>query len=877
MTGGSVRPGPQVDSWIRQIHKELAAGLDVEAAVVEARASFEAMTGRPLEGTQFTHWQDAATEVRRALSTPIDFLEPHSLRRPRRPDWYRGPSPEDAHWPSLKAYLLSRRRWDPVTVDTIDSTSTEVVRLLENPAQHVFSGRGLVLGHVQSGKTANMLAVIAKAVDAGYKFVIILAGLTNSLRRQTQGRFELDLRNRNPEAWHLHTSWNDDGDFREPPNTWFSTMDQAQVAIIKKNVTPLGRLIQTIERTPDRARRRMPVLIIDDECDQASVNASGSQFDATAINSAVRRLLKLLPRAQYIGYTATPFANVLINPSTPQGQMDDLYPQDFITALPLPKGYFGGEALFGRDPVDADEEAPSEQGFDMIREVPIADVAAVRPPGAKDRETFEPGIPASLGDALHYYVLAAAARYARGQSDQHCSMLVHTTVYNITHERMAEAIKAWLAGLRATLGDPEVEFRLHAVWVSEQHRVDPGRFGLETVTYDDLRPHLPRLLGDLEVVIENSTSETRLDFDNGPRRYIVVGGSVLARGLTIEGLTVSYFVRSSSQYDTLLQMGRWFGYRPGYEDLPRIWMTADLATAFRDLALVEAEIRADIAEYVRRDETPADFAVRIRQIPGMAITAAAKMIAAESCDISFSGEHLQTIRFMHRDAESLKANWRAGATLADRAGESSSLASAPGGGRLFRAVPLEAVQEFLRTYAAARADRLGRDLLAWIEAEHEADSGAFATWNVGVVEPANASLSGMPLGAFGQVGMVNRSRLKAPRPDGAADIKALMSRRDVLLDTGGKAADKDWSALKRQRQQLVGSDIPLILFYAIDPASRPAEDSMYRAPLEAAGDMLGVGIVLPNRGALRSYVRVKIDPSDAESEDVLADIDPDHA
>ncbi len=874
MTDSGARPNPQVDGWIRQIHKELAAGLDLEAAILEARASFEALTGTPLSGAQTTHWMDAANEVRRSLSTPVDFLEPHSIRRPRRPDWYGGPATTDAHWPALKAYLLSRKGWDPETVDKIDTTSTEVVRLLENPAQPVFSGRGLVLGYVQSGKTANMLAVIAKAVDAGYKFVIILAGLTNSLRRQTQGRFERDLRARNPEGWHLHTSLNDDGDFREPPNTWFSTMDQAQVAVIKKNVTPLKRLIQTIERTPDRLRRRMPVLIIDDECDQASVNASGSQFDATAINGYIRRLVQLLPRAQYVGYTATPFANVLINPVTPQGQMDDLYPQDFITALPLPKGYFGGEALFGRDPIDADDEKPTEQGFDMVRDVPAAEVAAVRPPGARDRDSFDPTIPPSLDDALHYFVLAMSARHARGQADRHCTMLVHTTVYNITHERMADAVRSWLATLRTTLGDRDLESRLEAIWVDETSRVDSGRFGLEPVPYSELRPHLPAGLAELEVVIENSTSDTRLDFDSGPRKYVVIGGCVLARGLTIEGLTVSFFVRSSSQYDTLLQMGRWFGYRPGYEDLPRIWMTADLATAFRDLALVEAEIRTDISEYIRRDETPADFAVRIRQIPGMTITAAAKMIAAESCDISFSGDHLQTIRFLHRDAGRMTANWQAASRLADRASAEARV-SVASGGRLFRGVPLDAVLEFLESYSASPADRIGRDLLNYVRAEHAADPSAFAFWNVGVVEPANSAFSSSPLGAFGPVRTVNRSRLKTTRPDGAADIKALMSRRDVLLDTGGSADGKDWSALKRQRQQLVGPDTPLLLLYAIDAASQPASESAYRAPLEAVSDVLGLGIVLPDRGTQRSYVRVRLDPSDADNEDILADLPAD--
>jgi hypothetical protein len=561
----------------------------------------------------------------------------------------------------------------------------------------------------------------------------------------------------------------------------------------------------------------------------------------------------------------------LINPVTPQGQPDDLYPRDFITALPLPQGYFGGEALFGRDPVDADDETPPEEGFDMIREVPAPDAAAVRPPGARDRDAFQPEIPPSLGEALSYFVLAAAARCARGQADQHCSMLVHTTVYNVTHQRMAEAVRTWLGTIRANLGDEQLETGLRSLWDNEAARVGSDRFSLPEVSFPQLRLELPRVLSDLEVVIENSTSEARLDYGGGPRRYIVVGGSVLARGLTIEGLTVSYFVRSSSQYDTLLQMGRWFGFRPGYADLPRIWMTSDLAAAFRDLALVEAEIRADIAEYIRRDETPADFAVRVRQIPGMAITAAAKMISAETCDVSFSGEHVQTIRFMHRDRERLAANWQAGARLADRASTEAQVTPSSGT-RLFRGVPLDAVLEFLRNYSASPSDRLGAGLRAYVEAEHLADPSVFAAWNVGVVEPASSTFSDTPLGSLGTVRLVNRSRLRTVRPDGAADIKALMSRRDILFDVDVRVDGQDWTALKRQRQQIVGPDVPLLLLYAIDAASRPAAGSDYRVPLDALRDVLGFAIVFPDRGVRRSYIRVRLDPPDADTEDLLADL-----
>lgn len=859
----------QVQGWIRQIRKEQAAGLDLETASAEARLSFEAQLGQLLSAAQQHDWNAAQAEIRRADEAGQRLAAPHALRNPRRSNWYQGPSPDDANWPPLRAYLLGRRGWSEETVGGLDAMSTEVVSLSEDPRQSAFRGRGMVVGYVQSGKTANMLAVIAKAVDAGYRFIIILAGLTNALRRQTQGRFETDLRARNQLGWHLHTSYEDAGDFQTPPNLWFSLMDQAQVAIIKKNVTPLKRLIRTIEKTPPALREQMPVLIIDDECDQASVNASGSQFDTTAINGAIRTLLSRLPRVQYIGYTATPFANVLINPRTPKGLLDDLYPEDFICALPHPHGYSGAETLFGLPAADAGDETESETGLDMIREVPEADVPAVRPASAKGRADFSASIPESLDLALTYFVLGTAARRARGQVREHSSMLVHTTVYTRAHESLAAEIREWVRATTGRIGDPSFRSELAAGWLEEQDRIDAARRTRPAVSFESLEPFLGEVLGALEVVVENSASDTRLSFDAGPRTYVVVGGSVLARGLTIEGLLVSYFVRSASQYDTLLQMGRWFGFRPGYEDLPRIWMTADLASSFRELAGVEEELRDDIAEYVRQDLTPADLAVRIRQIPSLSITAANKMFAAEACDVSFSGEHLQTIRFQHHDRDRLARNWTAGQVL---------VAAAPHGieqrpqGRLLRGVPLHRVKAFLGAYAASPLDRFADGLSRYLDSEAEAEDGAFALWDIGVIEPASGAFTSQELGAFGPVRLVNRSRLSLPRTDGGADIKALMSRRDILLDatTPFSGAD-EWEAIKRHRQQEVGDLTPLLLLYAIDPQSRPRNESRYRAPLEAAGEMLGVGLVLPDRGVRKQYVRVRLEHDDA-GEDMLADL-----
>lgn len=864
---------PQVLAWIRQIRKECASGLDLIAGAAEARLSFEAQMGETLSEAQEAAWAEACDEIARAEAQMLR-TGPAALRRPRRQAWYRGPQPDDPSWPPLRDHLLKGRNWTAASVDALDSSSTEIVSLLEDPSQPSFRGRGMVVGYVQSGKTANMLAVTAKATDAGYRFVIFLSGLTNALRLQTQRRFEDDLRARNPYAWHLHTTEEDTGDFRTPPNRWFSVMDPVQVAVVKKNVTPLRRLIETLEKTPAALRERIPVLILDDECDQASVNSSGSQLDITAINGLLRKLFSLLPRAQYVGYTATPFANVLVNPVTSPGQLDDLYPEDFIVALPRPEGYSGADSLFGDEPAEAGVANDTSFGTDLIREVPEGDAARVRPASPRVREDFIPDIPPSLAEAIDWFILACAARRCRGQASRHSSMLIHTTVYTITHQRLAAAVEAWLAQMKHDVGSTTTQARLAALWDTEQARVPAEALGGRSCRFDEIASEIPTVLAAVETAIENSASDTRLDFAGHPKTYIVIGGSVLARGLTIEGLVVSYFVRSSSQYDTLLQMGRWFGFRHGYEDLPRIWMTADLAAAFRDLSQVESELRGEIAQYAERDLTPADFAIRIRQIPGMTVTAATKMIAAETCDVSFSGEHLQTIRFPVGDAATLQANWRAGAELATLPAN-GGVVETRSQGRLIRGIPLDAVLAFLKSYSASGKDRFGVSLLSYIEVEAQSSDRPFQLWNVGVIEPSSGEPASELLGAFGSVKKTVRSRLNVPRSDGLADIKALMSRRDILIDVLGEdtaRTGEDWGSVKRRRQARVDDSTPLLLLYAIDRLSAPATAGHNRAPLDAASDVLGLGLVLPDRGERKSYVRVALLGEDA-GEDVLADVE----
>ncbi|WP_018000093.1 Z1 domain-containing protein [Paracoccus sp. TD-10] len=850
---------------VERIRQALPRHGNLESAVAAVRTELDLLSPG-LAANLSGEIDEAAAIVTREFEQ-IEILHSHSVIR-KRPEWYFGPRPSDLHWPAVKSFLLNEKKWHEDDVHGIDDASNEVVSLLENPrdpARSQFSCRGLVVGHVQSGKTANMTAVIAKALDAGYDTVIVLAGLTNKLRHQTQLRLYSDLVRRNPLNWQVLTSNQVDRDFRAPPQGGFlSHSDKAQLAVIKKNVSPLGELRKAIRETLPAVLQQLRVLVIDDECDQASVNSARGELDMTAINQRIRELLGLLPAVTYVGYTATPFANVLINPYRVDGQeLDDLYPRDFITALPKPDRYFGTERLFGKTPVDPEDVRPDEEGLDMIRDVPDEDEAGLQPRSRKERDAFQPAMTPSLEAAILYFLACCAARRARGHGDQHMTMLVHTSAYVRAHEVVAALIEGWVDVHRKDLVDSasDIGSLLGRVWDEEQGRLPDDVTDAKPVTLEDVFRYLPEVLQSIEFPVENGASDDRIDYSGRPKTYIVVGGSILARGLTLEGLMVSYFLRTANQYDTLLQMGRWFGYRPGYEDLPRIWMPSDLKLRFRALASVEQEIREDIEQYRLRDLTPMDLAVRIRAIPGMAITAANKMRAARRCAVSYWGTHRQTFRFAHTDAGLLERNWAAGNELVSRI-EALGLRDRDAGERkLWRNVPRSSVRRFLEAYSveSSQADLLPAMLVPFIDGPDP----RLSSWNVGIVESGRGRDSDAALGTIGSVRTVNRARLNDT--NGIADIKALMSRRDVVFDCGNTVGGNgSWEELKAARLDAVGQ-VPLLLLYPIARDSRPERESKARVPLDAVHDVLGIGIVFP--GSVTeggNFVSVELQPLSAE-------------
>ena len=451
------------------------------------------------------------------------------------------------------------------------------------------------------------MSVIAKAADAGFRLIIVLTGITENLRQQTQDRLDKQLLDAHPEKWHKLTSIEDDfkGDLN---GAKLSKQTERFIAVVKKNSHRLRRLNEWILGAGD-AGDSVPILVIDDEADQASINVAKregpeslkAEIERSAINLQIGQLLDHQTTA-YIAYTATPFANILIDPN----DQSDLYPRDFLVTLPEPDGYFGSRALFGRDPVTTEElDAPSEEldGYDMIRIISEEEVDGIRPPKRKgknkEREAKVVTGGDSLASAIRWFVLAASARRVRGQAEDPTSMLIHTSMLTDDHEDLERVVSKELSEIRDAFKSGAETGLWQEQWEKETSRVPAELFDLDPISFSQLLEEIPLVLEDVQVVVDNGESQKRLEYSENTRAVIAIGGNTLARGLTLEGLVSSYFVRRASAYDTLLQMGRWFGFRPDYQDLPRIWMPQELRNWFYDLATIEAELREEL-EGVRK-------------------------------------------------------------------------------------------------------------------------------------------------------------------------------------------------------------------------------------------------------------------------------------
>jgi hypothetical protein len=672
------------------------------------------------------------------------------------------------HWGRLESFLRSSLKLESQQVDSVAAESLRVLRGLHDPqASSPFQGRGLVVGYVQSGKTANYTAVAARAADAGYRIVIILSGIHDSLRNQTQNRLERELTGHQQggvlqaergREWISLTTPTED--FKEQ-DVRILQSPTPFLAVVKKNAAVLTKLDHWLE-SAHRYLADMPVLLIDDEADQASINTKGNRaldpsvsddddvdtnVAPSTINALIRSILKRTTRAAYVAYTATPFANILINPEAADRIVgDDLFPKDFVIQLPRPKGYTGTEELFG----------VSAQSRDVLRTVVEEDVRALRAPRrrkgaeivmAKQRAE----LPASLSEALISFCLAGGVRALRPElAGKSHSMLVHVSARTDDQERIGRLIREHIDLWReADRQGQKLEAVFGPVWEKFKEGIDAPADDHSIIQASIA------VLRQLVILVLNSVTGENLEYDEKPGRHIVaIGGNRLSRGLTLEGLTISYFLRTASMCDTLLQMARWYGFRRGYEDLIRIWTTDGIARWFSELALVEQSMRDSIVSLGRAGRRPDQMAIKLRAHSDLLLTARNKSGSAVTQQDSWSGEHPQTVLLPLSDSRKLDANRDLAADLISKL--SPSVQSH--GGYLVRDVGPELVCTFLRHYkinddiVVFRSDQLAD----WIM--ERAAAGELTDWAVFIASPqseAHAVIGGL------EVGLVTRKRVSS--------------------------------------------------------------------------------------------------------------------
>ncbi|MDE1874540.1 MAG: Z1 domain-containing protein [Patescibacteria group bacterium] len=784
-------------------------------------------------------------QVHKYFLPPLDITPPNLIVDNTRQIPRCNPDNDSSqqYFGAFQRFLIDKRAWPKATVGTLAETSLDLVRWLPKPeAVDSFRTQGLVVGYIQSGKTAAMAALIARAADEGYKLFIILSGLWKDLRSQTQRRFDQEITGYSDDEkdrpfvihdtsmprWVRLTGSGLEHDF-VPGHTDLNPQTP-KLAVIKKN-----KRIESLKNWLERSLvplEDLPAIIIDDEADQGSIDTNygrvdddGERIDPTATNRRIRDLLSILPKCVYIGFTATPFANVLID-----AEEDDLYPKDFIASLPEPPGYFGPRKLFGlgMDPSDLSPIPTESPALDVIRYVKDSDLSEI-----DSLLTSGGDCPEVLRDALLAFVLSSCARLARGHDRAHFSMLVHPSQPTEPHRIFAGAITKELDLLKNAAIRPtrfsDVLGRARKMWESDFLKTTNEQENPELSSFDfeKIWKFSKSVTESIEVKILNSYSTDKLDYSGQPKRYVVIGGNRLSRGLTLEGLSVSVFTRTANQYDTLLQMGRWFGYRPQYQDLTRIYVDEDMAEHFAELARVEDELRADLKKYAQKPNPPTPLELKpiIRSHPAMMITSKMKMGAAKRLNISFQNTIQQTVSFpvdrkelLHKNLESAKAF----VSKLPKAWNSKS----DEGPYIWKDIKASSIIEFLGDYEFSREARdVNRiNLINYISRQNS--KGELVSWDV-VLPQGNPKCEPYTWAPR----LLTRKIIRTPMTP--KSIKVLSNPGDI----------KYW-------QEKTGRDLKdpsrgCIMLYLIDRKSVVGKDHTFFRDLSEAEDIAGLVMIFP--------------------------------
>jgi len=553
-------------------------------------------------------------------------------------DWYKnllsGGNHSEYFWCRYKKYLADQRHFSPNVIDVLENnTLLNIMSYLGNPAdESPFSVRGLVVGDVQSGKTSNYIGLISKAADAGYRVIFLLTGTIESLRRQTQQRVEegfigWDSFNARPVGVgrgeivpQAFTSRAKDFVATDNQNTNCKLSNYSSVPmifVIKKNVSVLRKVysaLRNINTTAQHPTINFPALVIDDEADNASINTNKEDDDPTKINKLIRNLLSLFSRNSYVGFTATPFANVFIRYDKEEDMVnDDLFPRDFIYALNAPSNYCGPRKYF----------AQAANGIsDSIEFIEDYDESLFPMKHGKDwcgERLFK-----SLYESINSFLLANAIRDIREGpiKNTHRSMLINMSrfinVQLVIRDIVRDYFDCVKRCVKQTCKLPESEALSNPLigYMKKTYDKIYRKIAESSgITWPDVFRRLYDSISKIKIVVVNSArNSAKLNYDEESKdglRVIAIGGLALSRGLTLEGLMTSYFYRNTSTFDVLMQMGRWFGYRDGYSDLCKIYITKEAYDRYEYIYQSIEALKSDIKTMGQERRKPNEFGIRV--------------------------------------------------------------------------------------------------------------------------------------------------------------------------------------------------------------------------------------------------------------------------
>jgi hypothetical protein len=609
-------------------------------------------------------------------------------------------------WNDYKLYLSEKL--PKGVLDKLDDFSNRILSMIEDPFRDgSWACKGMVVGQVQSGKTSSYTALVNKATDAGYKLIIVLAGIHDNLRSQTQERMNREFlgydrqviieagdppklgvgKYKNHKIVNTLTSSAQKGDFNQKIADQVGLIPSSSgdpiILIIKKHhriiqncINWLTQLIGHFDQDGKKFIFDPALLLIDDECDQASVNTKKVEYDESGVvvsdptktNEMIRKLLSTFKKSSYVGYTATPYANIFISGGDNNDVLGkDLFPRDFLINLPKPDNYVGPEELFG---LEKNEETGIENRppLPLVKDVEDSDNLI---PGNHKKDLKIPLLPESLKNSIKCFILVCSARRIRSLGVEHNSMLIHVTRFNDVQSGINELLISELRSLAGRINnstDPLDDFR--KIWIEEfsvtsEIMMELGFKDSQIHDWEDVLKEMPSAIEQIKIRVINGKAKDMLDYREAEQTtnrrikngetvpwsergtsLIVIGGDKLSRGLTLEGLSVSYYLRASRMYDTLMQMGRWFGYKDGYIDLCRIFTTYDLTEWYRHIALANKQLSNEFDYMAMTGGTPENFGLKVLNHPGrLAVTAAGKMRSTEKIRISFSGRSMETIVF----------------------------------------------------------------------------------------------------------------------------------------------------------------------------------------------------------------------------------------